>query len=188
MSSSPQTVMIKPYRAITAPSTPPLIADAVIDELSRDELEMTEQPVEVGSTITDHAFNLPQELDLTYGWAMGSPQNSSKDPSFLKNLYQQFLALQSGKVLVTVYTGKRIYQSMLIRVISMKTDNLTENVLFLQLSLKQVIFATTSVVNVNPNDRMFLPQRTASITDRGVVTLQPAPNFNYNAAQGIIGK
>jgi Dit-like tail protein len=188
VSTTPQPVMIRPYRAIAAPSVPPLIADAVIDELSRDELQMTEQPVETGSTITDHAFNLPQELDLTYGWALGSSQNSTKDPSFLKNLYQQFLALQSGKVLLTVYTGKRIYQNMLIRVISVKTDKTTENVLLLQLSLKQVIFATTSIVNVNPNDLMSLPQKTANITDRGVLTLLPAPNFNASAAAGIIGK
>lgn len=105
MSSTPTPVAITPYRAITGQDLAPIIADAVVEENSRDESVMTDQPIEVGSTITDHVYAMPQELDLIYDWSLGGSQNTQKSPSFLKDLYQQVLGLKAAAMPVTVYTG-----------------------------------------------------------------------------------
>jgi hypothetical protein len=38
------------------------IPDATIEEVHNDELEITDHPVEKGTTISDHAFKRPSEL------------------------------------------------------------------------------------------------------------------------------
>ena len=183
MSSAAQPVMITNYRAIVGTGNP-IIADAVIDEEHEDVTTMTDQPVEAGATITDHAYDEPSELGLTYAWSMGSPQNTQQDPSFLKDLYQQFLALKANRTLLTVYTGKRQYTSMLIARIQITTDVENENSITIRLGLRQIIIATTSVTQGAPASQMTNPDNTAPTIDQGQQSLQPAPNFN--ALQQII--
>lgn len=183
MSSAAQPVMITNYRAIIGTGSP-IIADAVIDESHDDSTTMTDQPVEAGATITDHAYDEPSVLGLTYAWSLGSPQNKQMDPSFLKNLYQQFLDLKAQRTLLTVYTGKRQYSSMLIQRISIRTDVQNENSITMSLTLRQIIIVTTSVTQGASMSQMTQPDQTAPVVDQGQQSLQPAPNFN--AMQQII--
>src|SRR6267154_823080 len=107
--------------------------DAVIEERHEDQWVMTEQPVEVGSTITDHIYKTPSYLDITAVTSMGSPLNRAQDSSFLQTLYKTLLGL--GGVLLPVQTGKRIYKNMAIRSLRIDTDKTTENVLSVTVSL-----------------------------------------------------
>lgn len=52
-----------------------IVPDATIEEVHNDEMEITDHPVEQGTTISDHAFNRPSELIVTAGWS-DSPNNS----------------------------------------------------------------------------------------------------------------
>jgi hypothetical protein len=52
-----------------------IIPDATIEEVHSDEMEITDHPVEQGTTISDHAFSRPAELIVTAGWS-DSPNNS----------------------------------------------------------------------------------------------------------------
>jgi hypothetical protein len=52
-----------------------IVPDATIEEVHNDEMEITDHPVEQGTTISDHAFNRPAELIVTAGWS-DSPNNS----------------------------------------------------------------------------------------------------------------
>ena len=194
MSTTPQPVYIKPVRQIIAetsnqndfqngtlvarPGVATLIADAVIEENGDDQMVITENPVEQGATISDHAYKLPSRLELAYGWAGGSPQNTTNDPAFLKNLYQQFLGLQTSRILCTVYTGKRIYTNMLIQGIGVRTDKETENILLLRLSMQEILIASTQQVNVPVGTVQAVPEKTAPLIAQGGRSLQNAPNFN----------
>ncbi|HVI10235.1 MAG TPA: hypothetical protein VND65_18235 [Candidatus Binatia bacterium] len=203
MATLPQPVFIKPIRQIigmgvagsgagsqgvvngvftisttTATQTTTLIADAVLEERGDDQMVITEQPVEQGAVISDHAYKLPSRLELTYGWSEGSPQNTTLDPSFLKNLYQQFLGLQVTRTLCKVYTGKRIYENMMIQAIQITTDKETENVLIVRLTMIEILIATTQQVNVPSAAVQAIPQKTAPTISQGGRTLQNAPNFN----------
>src|SRR6478752_4509081 len=84
--------------------------DATIEERHEDNWVMTQHPVEVGSTITDHIYKLPATLDITAVTSMGSNQNKNQDSSFLKTLYNSLLAM--GGALLPVQTGKRPYKNM----------------------------------------------------------------------------
>jgi len=150
--------------------------DATIEERHEDNWVMTQHPVEVGSTITDHIYKLPATLDITAVTSMGSNQNKNQDSSFLKTLYNSLLAM--GGALLPVQTGKRPYKNMAIESLRVETDKRSENILSVTVSLKEVLLATTTVVQVTPMANQALPEKTAGVVNQGPVNTQPAPNFN----------
>jgi hypothetical protein len=150
--------------------------DATVEERHEDSWVLTQHPVEVGSTITDHIYKLPASLDITAVTAMGSVQNTTQDSSFLKTLYNNLLAL--GGALLPVQTGKRIYKNMAIESLRINTDKRSENILSVEVSLKEVLLATTNTVTVTPMANQALPERTAQTLNQGPVNTQSAPNFN----------
>lgn len=168
--------------------TTTLVADAVIEEAHDDQLVVTDHPVEQGAVISDHAYKMPARLDLTYGWSGGSPQNPSSgnaDPmAFLKSIYQQFLGLQIARVLCTVYTGKRLYQNMIIQALGVTTDKESENILVVRVRFQEILIATTQTVTVPPLSVQSVPQKTGSPVNVGTISLQSAPQFFTDLAPG----
>lgn len=152
--------------------------DAVVEEQHTDDMLITEHPVEVGSTITDHAYRLPAQLNLTAVTALGSPKNATHDAAFLSQLYQKLLTLQASVTVLPVQTGKRFYPNMLIKSLRVDTDKRTENMLSLQIALQELLFASATVVTVTPMSNQANPQKTAGVVNQGSVNTQPAPNFN----------
>lgn len=177
---------------------------AILEE-HRDELEITSHPVEQGATITDHAYKLPANLTMQIGWSSSNKLQSilpnllgiattpitpldiasvftgGGSDIFIRHLYSQFLGLQAQRTLLTIYTGKRIYQNMLIQSISEHTTSQTEHALILTLSLKEIFIAKVRVIQVptNPNAQA-LPQVSTPSTPQGQVQPGPAPNVNTN--------
>jgi hypothetical protein len=160
-----------------------ITADAVIEERSDDDSVITENPVENGSVTNDHAFDLPQSLELTYAWSGGSRQAKGQS-SFLNTTYAQFLTLKQAKILLFVVTGKRQYQNMLIKSLSVTTDEKTENVLLIRISLKQLLLTVTQTVTISSADQQSLPQKTQPTINGGQITLQPGSNFNSGTPKG----
>lgn len=76
-----QLLTHKPRRGFSDPladggtGTSLFVPDATIEEVHNTELEITDHPVEQGTTISDHAFKRPEELIITAGWS-DSPNNS----------------------------------------------------------------------------------------------------------------
>lgn len=170
-----------------------------IAEDHQDELEITTHPVEQGATISDHAYKLPATLNLQIGWST-STSLSSAAPSilglvgqpvqpldvaslftgggqdiFIHTIYQQFLTLQSNRTLLTVYTGKRVYQNMLLQTIGERTSAQTEHALILTLTLKEIILAKvqTTSVPTNPNAQSN-SQVTSPSINQGTQSPQPS--------------
>ena len=214
-----QTVQIKPQRGMfdfVWPSgsnpifTKPIIAQAAVEEVGHDELEIVEHPVEQGAMISDHAFKRPTEVVIRYGWsnspstagliqglAAGIGQTANIPQSLLAGsaqdqmqaVYQQLLALQVNRVLFSLYTGKRKYVNMLVKSISNQTDERTENALFLNVICRQIIFAVTRTFVLGaaaPADQA-LPEETSSVVDQGTVQLVDAPNIQ-NAISGVTSR
>jgi hypothetical protein len=153
-----------------------LVPDTVIEERCDDELVMTENPVEDGSTTSDHAYDLPQDLEVTYAWQVGAV--SGRSIAFLDDTYTQLLNLKQAKIILTVATGKRAYYPMLIKGISVTNDRDTENILLARISLRELLLTTTQAGTVAPASQQSLPQKTMSTTNNGNVSALPAPNFN----------
>lgn len=156
------------------------VADITVRERHRDELVITEIPVEQGAAITDHAYKRPSTVVIDVGYSNSSPQANSS-PSYVQDTYGQFLTLQASREPFDIITGKRVYQNMLMGVISTVTDEKNEFVAFLTCECREIILVNTQTVQVPPASAQKQPQITQPSIDRGAVQLQPAPNFNSTA-------
>jgi hypothetical protein len=74
-----ESIMVRPQRKFSnikfdSPSggtirMPDIIAMAVVRERHIDQLEITDHPIEQGSSISDHAFKRPAEVTLEIAWS-----------------------------------------------------------------------------------------------------------------------
>lgn len=170
-----------------------------VEEHHTDELAITQHPVEQGAAITDHAYKLPPAVTIEAGWSNSpSPMGSSlidlpgqiiqglidtfnifsTAPNFVQGIYDQLLELQDTATLVTVITGKRTYENMLITHLDTRTTSETEFALMIRIRCQQIIIVQTQTVTVAPQDQQSLPQQTAGVSNTGSKQLGPAPTYN----------
>ncbi len=154
-----------PIRAIGT-----ILPDVVVEELHRDELVITSHPVETGAPISDHAFKLPQEVEIRCGWS----NSSAGFVGYVELVYNELLALQQSRVPFTVFTGKRVYQDMLIRSLQVTTDETSEWALMVTAGLQQVIIANTATTSQTANASPSMSSRVGSTIDFGTKQLTVA--------------
>lgn len=78
------SLLIRPQRGFFSPSSPtsvdytgqPIVAQAVIEEVHHDELEITDHPVEFGATLSDHAYMRPVEVIIHCAWSNSPSSNT----------------------------------------------------------------------------------------------------------------
>lgn len=162
------------------------VADVTLEEDHTDELVITEHPVERGAPITDHAFKRPASVVISVGYS-NSSLRALGNPFYVQLVYDQFLNLQASLQPFSITTGKRVYQNMLIRRLSVKTDEKTENALALTVECQEIIIANTQTVQGGTGDpkNMTDPVNNAGVTDRGTTTAQPYRGPNLNGPNGI---
>lgn len=148
-------------------------AQVTISEEERDELQITEHPVEQGAPISDHAFKRPSEVRIKAGWSRGDLSATGSS-----GMYGILLAWQAALNPFDVYTGKRTYHNMLIQSLTVTTDSHSEFVLMADLVLRQVIIVAvstskvSSLTSTNPTNQSS-PESNASTTEKG--DQQPRP-------------
>ncbi|MBN3848620.1 hypothetical protein G3N58_17585 [Paraburkholderia sp. Ac-20342] len=74
-----QSLAIKPTRGFRSSDSLPLsqfYSQVTIEEVHSDEMEITDHPVEQGSTISDHAFARPSEVVVTIAWSDSSSDST----------------------------------------------------------------------------------------------------------------
>ncbi len=125
----------RPYRSIGY-----IIPNIVIREIHRDDLVVTDHPVEKGADISDHAFKRPMEVIMICGWSNSTGQSQN----YVRTIYNNLLSLQASREPFDVYTGKRFYTSMLISSIILENDDETENALICHVSLREIIITDTA--------------------------------------------
>jgi len=159
-----------------------IIPSVVTSETHTDTLTITEHPIEDGAVIADHAYKKPAELTMKVGFAGGGAlldfAGSLTATSLLglspQETYQQLLDLQASRMPFNVTTGKRQYKNMLIATLSVTTDKTSENVLFADLTLKEVILVQTKKVYVAEKSEMKTGVNTAEVQNTGTKTTKPA--------------
>lgn len=194
-------LLIRPSRGLFPALGLPIIAQVTIEERHRDEIQITEHPVEQGAEIADHAFKRPSEVIIRCGWSnsfspsLRNPVSfltaasgivaglgsllSGNAPDQIRAIYQDLLALQESRTPFDVITGKRQYSDMLLKALDVTTEKASENALFVTMTLKQIIIVSTdifSVVGLGSSGNQFFPGRTGQTTNAGPQQLQPAPN------------
>jgi hypothetical protein len=155
----------------------------VFEEKSVDELRITEHPVEIGAAVTDHAYKEPCSVHIRAGW---SPVGFG-DVSYLKGIYQALLNLQIRPTIVWLVTGKRVYPNMLLQTLGVTNDRDTENILAVDATFQELIFATTQVVSVPSANLQQSPEITQPPSDQGFTSLQSGSRANTNALQTTVG-
>lgn len=171
------SVLIRPYRAIVPTPldsksfpTDPIQADAVAEEAEDSSLTVTEHPVEQGSKITDHAYLEPRVVRLRYGWSPGS-LSRVPDPTFLRKLYEKLRSLQATRTLFTLYTGKAVYQNMILQRLSQTTTKETENALVISAVCREIIIASTTIVSQADLNRTADPASYSAAVSQGPQSL-----------------
>jgi hypothetical protein len=141
--------------------------DAVISESHTSELTVTENPVETGVVISDHAFMAPLRLEIEAAigdaWmdAKGSDGNRVSDlwaspAGRAVTAFTMLQNLQRSAIPFSVQTGLKLYKDMLISSLSAEQNAATSSILRFRASLRQVQFVSTRDV--------VAPQRAAGKT------------------------
>jgi hypothetical protein len=162
-----------------------LYPQVVAEELGTDQMQITKQPVEQGATITDHAFKLPAQIQIRASWSFASG-GSGAAANYLQQLYSTLLTMQVQRSLVTLVTGKRIYISMLLETLRVRTDEATEYVLEIVANFQEIILVTTQTVSVPPSGNMQSPQLNGATQNQGTQNLQPGSNLNQGSATQVM--
>jgi hypothetical protein len=167
--------------------------DVTIEEEHSDQLVVTDHPVQGAAngnaTVSDHAYKLPAEVVITYGWSPGGQGNATASSTYLNDIYNQILALQNSRAIFTVYTGRRTYDNMILQAVSLTTDRNTENALIVRMACREIMFVQTQAVTISTNPRTQNdPTRTQDVTQRNIQPLQPGTSFNKNGlSTGLAG-
>jgi hypothetical protein len=180
------SVLLQPARSIGT-----IIPDCTIEERHTDRLQLTQHPVEFGAQITDHAYMLPFEVSLRYGWSNAFiPESFGSLPSALGNIdrfvetgqsnidavYGQLRDLQQNRVPFTLITGKRNYDNMMLTELEVTTDQHSEYNLIVSAYCRQIFIVQTSAATiVAPAADQAQPADTTNTTDRGPVQALPVP-------------
>lgn len=189
------SILIRPRRGIG-----PLVAQVTLDEVHHDDLEITEHPVEQGASIADHAYKRPAEVIIRCAWS-NSPSSASlvggivggaqatvtgvqslvtgNTADSVRDVYAKLLKLQSDRIPFDVFTGKRVYSSMLVKALQVTTDKEHEQSLLVTATLRQVILVQTQTLAVAaPSLAQAAPSATQPPIDAGVKNLVPTSRFN----------
>jgi hypothetical protein len=158
------SILIRVPRMIQTPNAF-IIPDAVVEETSRDDLQITEHPVEIGSTISDHAYAKPREVTLRWAWS-----NSGRYETFMQDVFATLKSIQTARQPMNIYTGKCAYQNMLVASLGVTTNTSSEYSLQSVMVCREVIIVSTQAVQV-PQSAQSTPQTTAGIAGAG--TQQP---------------
>lgn len=144
-----------------------IVAQVTISEQERDELVITEHPVEQGSPINDHAYKRPSEVTIRAGWSTAFAGDLSANGN---GVYGLLLSWQAALNPFDLYTGKRMYKSMLIQSLMVSTDSHSEFALMADIVCRQVIIVSTRVTQAATNKdpaNQADPKSNAAPNDKG---------------------
>lgn len=150
-----------------------IIPDVIVSEYHADEVTVTQHPVDTGAAVSDHAIVQPAQVVVSFGWSDSSRLiNSALDGSILKGMqtaqdvYNKLLELKDARELLSVSTGKRQYENVLLTKVATTTTVDTESSAVIELTFQQVFLATAKTVSLAAVQQKS-PKKTAAPTRNG---------------------
>lgn len=122
-----------------------LIPDIVTEEIHHDEMQITQQPVELGAPVTDHAFMKPVSIEMHAAWS----DSTGQAVGYTDIIYQALLSQQKSAQTFGVITRKRAYVNMLMPSLLTKTDPETWSVLEVTAACQEIIVASPQTTSTN---------------------------------------
>lgn len=142
-------------RQATIPQLNGITADCWLAEEHSREMEITENPIEFGAPITDHAFVKPQELVVEFG-VTNTPLIDNfifgtSGTDRIERAREILFKLQDDKVFLTVQTlTGGVYNRLLIQSINWRTDSKNPQSVTYALKLKEVKITQTKTTSYTP--------------------------------------
>ena len=164
-----------------------LVFDAVFEETHESELEVTDNPVETGVVVSDHAFMKPLKVTLSAGvtdtplkywqssggvgrdaWtAEDGDDPFSSDGGRVRRAYELLTELQAQAEPFDVQTGLKLYSNMVCTSIRTSQDKDTAGALLFTATLREVIIVYTQVVNYPPRKAGATKRQAGAKKDKG---------------------
>lgn len=130
-----------------------LVADVWVDERHRRELEVTKNPIEYGSPITDHAFVKARQLTVTFG-VTNTPMaanDSFGSSDRVSEAREKLFKFQDNAELLTVITiSGGEYKDCLLAGIGWVTDSTNPHSTIFSLDLEEVKITKTEKTDYVP--------------------------------------
>jgi len=149
-------------------------ATITVEEISTDDLEITQHPVQQGANITDHAYMKPAQIAVKIVF------NDEDAP--LAETYTKLLQLQSSRIPFDVVTGKRQYKNMLFKSLSQTNDLATEKILSISAQMQEVFITNVQVVSVPERSKQANPGKTGATQSAGQKKAQTLTNPKERSA------
>lgn len=163
--------------------------DAILREEHSTALRITEHPVQSGSNISDHAYQLPAQIMMEIG--VSDVMSSFTSGQFTGgesksvNAYKNLLQLQKDRTPFDIVTRLNSYSNMLVEHIMAPDDHRLSTSLRALVIFKQVILASVASTTVTDSSA----EQTTNSTNKGnVQTVEPNAATTDNWLVGAYGE
>ena len=126
--------------------------DAVEVEDHTFETEIPDSPLDIGISVSDHAFDHPVKLSVTAAVSDLPPLGKADDvfaaqgPTRGLAAYAWLRQLQKAHEPFSVQTGLELFSAMMITSLRVKKDAAHANILYFTAELKEIVWVSTQVV------------------------------------------
>lgn len=149
-----------------------LVFDAVFEETHEAELEVTDNPVETGVVVSDHAFMKPLKVTLSAGVSdtplvVATDDTFASDSGRSKRAYELLAELQKRAEPFDLQTGLKLYQNMICTSIRTSQDKDSDGALLFTASIREVIIVYTQVVQYPPRKAGATKRQAGAKKDKG---------------------
>ena len=131
------------------------VFDAVFEETHEADLEVTDNPVETGVVVSDHAFMKPLRVKISAG-VSDTPLAAVTDDPFAsdagrsRRAFKLLTELQKRAEPFDLQTGLKLYENMVCTSIRTSQDKDSSGALLFTAELREVIIVYTQVVTYPP--------------------------------------
>lgn len=150
-----------------------LVFDAVFEETHQSDLEVTDNPVETGVVVSDHAYMNPLSVTLSAGVSdvvlnqINTTDVFASDASRSKKAFELLTELQKKAEPFDLQTGLKLYKNMICKSIRTSQDKDTANVLVFEATLREVLIVYTQAVKYPPRKAGGTKRQAGAKKDKG---------------------
>lgn len=151
-----------------------LVFDATFEETHESELVVTDNPVETGVIVSDHAYMAPRKLILTAGVSDISLRGVNSQDAFssdssgrARRAFEVLAELQKLAEPFEVQTGLTLYRNMICTHIRTVQDKDSSGVFIFTATLREVIITFTEVTGYPPRKAGATRRQSSAPKQRG---------------------
>lgn len=149
-----------------------LVFDAVFEEMHESDLEVTDNPVETGVVVSDHAYMKPLRVKISAGVSDSRLNIFSSDPfssaaGRSRRAFELLTELQKKAEPFDLQTGLKLYKNMICTSVRSSQDKDSSAALLFTAELREVIVVYTQVVQYPPRKAGATKRQAGPKKDKG---------------------